>query len=150
MTKVRSGWVCAMPGRVALAIGAAVLAAGCGWFGQMRGETQGIAGARAGACAFAVNDASAWVNRMPGPQRTDARPLIVSAVMTDVGMKAVLEESDASTARTLVLEVVESEAAPIPGRLAWRGAVPATMYERVEIRCGGDVLRVIEEVERVY
>lgn len=127
-----------------------MLASGCGWFGQMRGETPGAGGSRTGACAFAVNDASAWVNRMPGPQRAEARPLIVSAAMTDVGMKAVLEESDASTAHTLVLEVVASEAAPIPGRLAWRGAVPATMYERVEIRCGGDILRVIDGVERVY
>lgn len=116
----------------------------------MQSDAQGGENAGGGACKFAINDASAWVNRMPGPERADARPLIVSAQMTDVRAKAVLEKSDSSSVSTLVLDVVESDAAPIPGRLAWRGPVPATMYERVVIRCDGEVLREIDGIERVY
>ncbi len=138
-----------MPGRGALLAGLVALIAGCGWLGPVRADTQeAVAGSSA--CWIALNDASAWINRMPGPARADARPVIVSAQMTDARAKAVLEKSDASAGTTLVLEVIESDAAPIPGRLAWRGAAPDVMYERVEIRCGGEVLRVIDGVERVY
>ncbi len=141
-----------MPGRRAtLGVGAVVGAAlmtGCGWFGPVRADAQDVG--TSGECAFAVTDASAWVNRMPGPARADARPVIVSAQLTDVRAKAVLEKSDASSGGTLVLDVVASDDAPIPGRLAWRGPVPDEMYDRVEIMCGGETLRVIDGVERVY
>lgn len=143
-----------MPGRrVAggvLVLGFAVMTAGCGFLGGARADAQDAGASTSAACPFGVNDASAWINRMPGPARADARPVVVSAQMTDVRAKAVLEKSPASSGTTLVLEAVESDAAPIPGRLAWRGAAPEEMYERVEIRCGGKVLRVIDGIERVY
>ena len=87
---------------------------------------------------------------MPGPARADARPVVVSAQLTDVRAKAVLVKSELSSGGTLVLEVVASDAAPIPGRLAWRGAAPEEMYDRVEIVCGGETLRVIDGVEPVF
>lgn len=143
-----------MPGRQLagglLALGFAALTSGCGFLGGARADAQDAGSSTSADCPFSVNDASAWINRMPGPARADARPVVVSAQMTDVRAKAVLERSPASSGTTLVLEVVESDAAPIPGRLAWRGASPEEMYERVEIRCGGDVLRVIDRIERVY
>lgn len=143
-----------MPGRRLagglLVLGVAALASGCGFLGGARADAQDAGASTSPDCPFGVNDASAWVNRMPGPARADARPVIVSAQLTDVRAKAVLEKAETSTASTLVLTVVQSDAAPIPGRLAWRGPVPEVMYQRVEIVCGGKVLRVIEGIERVY
>lgn len=145
--RARSGLGCVMPGRLVAVAGAGLLASGCVWFGDEEYERppRGVA-----ACPFAIVEASAWVNRMPGPPRSEPRPLVVSAELSDPQARAVLETATAASGTTLVLHLVASDAAPISGQVAWRGPLTDPMYERVEIRCDGAPLRVIDEIERVY
>lgn len=147
--RARSGSVCVMPGRALVFAGAVVLASGCAWIAPWRGDGR-VAGAGGDPCAYEIVDASAWVNRMPGPEPSDARPLIVSAELADTTTRAVLETRSATPGGVLMLEITASDDAPIPGRLAWRGPVPREMYDRVEIHCSGDLLHVIDEIESVY
>src|SRR5262245_61901937 len=86
------------------------------------------------ACPHRIAEANAWVNHMPGPGRA-ARELHVDVRLEEATDTAVLLKSAASTGDNLILEIRTAPAAPVPGRLAFREAVPDPLPKRITFFC---------------
>jgi hypothetical protein len=133
---------------------AALAAASCGALpqqpasGQQGGVTTGQALARV-ACPNQIAEATAWINYMPGPGRAP-RTLNVDLRLKEATDTAVLLKSAASTGDTLILELRTSPAAPVPGRLAYREAVPDQLYKRISFFCRGGEIYSLDHIEKVY
>lgn len=138
--------------RVFLMAGAAaVLVASC-TTPQPASKEQPVTAGRAlaqVACPQQITEANAWINHMPGPGRSP-RTLNVDVRLAEATDTAVLIKSAASTGDTLILEVRNAPASPIPGRLAYREPVPDPVYKRVSFFCRGGEIYSIDQIERVY
>ena len=93
-------------------------------------------------CAFDIRDASAWVNRMPGPGGPPGN-LIVALEVTDDGISRRFEPQGL-TSGTLRLDVVEWGPEAGLGKIVHRARGPAPT--RVEIFCQGQLVTTIEDV----
>jgi len=101
------------------------------------------------ACPHRIAEASAWVNHMPGPNRS-ARDLIVDVRLVEATDTAVILKSAASTGETLVLEIRTAPAAPIPGRLGYREPVPDPLPKRISFFCRGGEVFSLDKIDHVY
>jgi len=101
------------------------------------------------ACPHRIAEAYAWVNHMPGPGRSP-RQLQVDVQLVEAADTAVILKSVATTGDTLVLEIRTAPNAPIPGRVAYREPVPATMYKRISFYCRGGEIHSLDRIEKVY
>lgn len=101
------------------------------------------------ACPHRIAEAYAWVNHMPGPGRSP-RQLQVDVQLVEATDTAVVLKSVATTGDTLVLEIRTAPTAPIPGRVAYREPVPATMYKRISFYCRGGEIHSLDKIEKVY
>jgi hypothetical protein len=101
------------------------------------------------ACPHRIVEASAWVNYMPGPNRSP-RQLTIDVKLAEPGDTAVMLRSAASTGETLVLEIRSAPAAPVPGRLGYREPVPDPLYKRISFFCRGAEIHSLDHIERVY
>jgi hypothetical protein len=101
------------------------------------------------ACPHRIAEASAWVNHMPGPNRSP-RQLIVAVDLADPNDTAVMLRSPASTGEVLVLEIRTAPAAPVPGHLGYREPVPDPLYKRISFFCRGGEIHSLDRIERVY
>jgi hypothetical protein len=115
---------------------------------QQGGVTTGQALARV-TCPNQIAEATAWINYMPGPGRAP-RTLNVDVRLQEATDTAVLIRSAASTGDTLILELRNSPAAPIPGRLAYREGVPEQLYKRISFFCRGGEIYSLDHIEKVY
>lgn len=138
-------------GRSGIAGLAVVLAASCSMMhqGEKREDvTTGQALAQM-ACPHRIAESYAWINFMPGPGRSP-RQLNVDVRLSEATDTAVLLKSAASTGETLVLEVRTAPAAPVPGRLAYRGPVPDPLPKRISFFCRGGEIHSLSTIEKVY
>jgi hypothetical protein len=110
-------------------------------------ETFGSALARL-SCPYSVTEASAWVNMMPGPGR-GGRSLVVSVRLGEATASTILLKTPATTPEKLVLEIRSTEAAPIPGQVAYRETAPNPLYREIILKCRGGEIHAIRAIERV-
>ena len=101
------------------------------------------------ACPHRIAEANAWINYMPGPNRSP-RQLTIDVKLAEPSDTAVMLRSPASTGETLVLEIRTSPAAPVPGRLGYREPVPDPLYKRISFFCRGAEIHSLDRIERVY
>lgn len=101
------------------------------------------------ACPHRIAEANAWINYMPGPNRSP-RTLTIDVRLVEPGDTAVMLRSPASTGQTLVLEIRTAPAAPIPGHLGYREPVPETLYKRISFFCRGGEIHSLDHIEKVY
>jgi hypothetical protein len=101
------------------------------------------------ACPHRILEASAWINYMPGPNRSP-RQLTIEVKLAEPSDTAVMLRSPASTGETLVLEIRTAPAAPVPGRLGYRESVPDPLYKRISFFCRGAEIHSVDRIERVY
>lgn len=101
------------------------------------------------ACPHRILEAKAWVNFMPGPNRSP-RTLNVDVSLVEATDTAVMLRSAASTGDTLVLEIRTAPAAPLPGHLAFREPVPERLYKRISFFCRGGEIASLDHIEKVY
>lgn len=113
-----------------------------------REETVGSALAKL-ACPYSIADASAWINMMPGPAGA-RRNLVVLVHLAEKTANTMLLRSPSSTPGRLVLELRDTEAAPIPGQVAYREPVADPPVREIALRCRGGDIYAIRSIERVY
>ena len=101
------------------------------------------------ACPHRIAEAAAWVNHMPGPNRS-ARQLIVDVRLVEATDTAVVLKSAASTGDTLVLEIRTAPTAPIPGRLGYREPVPDPLPKKISFFCRGAEVFALDTIDHVY
>ena len=83
-------------------------------------------------CGFAIKDVSAWRNQMPGPDGPSGNLVIVIEIEAD------------EISRRFQSGGISSGI----GKIVYRKkGVPA---ERVEIRCGGEIVTTIDKIDTVY
>ena len=98
--------------------------------------------------------ASAWVNRMPGPNRQVSFHVRLK-INEDVGENHGLSLSKRdATDGTLSLVLVDGEARDPTGAepfdLLYHEALDGAPYANVEISCNGDILALVEDIKTVY
>lgn len=91
----------------------------------------------------AVRRGEAWVNRMPGTQKTE-RPLIVLVEFEGGRLLSLKPAVGPQTGNALSLEVVPGGSG-YPGSAGYR-AVTEALPEKVEIFCGGELQYTINEI----
>ena len=101
------------------------------------------------ACPHRIAEASAWVNHMPGPNRSP-RQLIVDVRLAEATDTAVILKSAASTGDTLVLEIRTAPTAPVPGRLGYREPVPDPLPKKISFFCRGGEVFALDTIDQVY
>lgn len=101
------------------------------------------------ACPHRIAEAAAWVNHMPGPNRSP-RQLIVDVRLAEATDTAVILKSAASTGDTLVLEIRTAPTAPVPGRLGYREPVPDPLPKKISFFCRGGEVFALDKIDHVY
>lgn len=101
------------------------------------------------ACPHRIAEASAWVNHMPGSNRS-ARQLIVDVRLVEATDTAVVLKSVASTGDTLVLEIRTAPTSPVPGRLGYREPVPDPLPKKISFFCRGGEIFALDKIDHVY
>lgn len=101
------------------------------------------------ACPVRIAEAYAWVNHMPGPNRSP-RTLNVDVRLVEATDTAVILKSAASTGGTLVLEIRSAPQAPLPGRVAYREPVPDPLPKTISFFCRGGEIFTLETIDQVY
>ncbi len=150
-----------MPGKRLLGLtsllGISSIATGCAWMPfstapatPTPAETAAAQPLSASSCLFNVEQATAWINKMPGLGRAGARRVIVSGELQNPTGQAILLKSELTSPSVLVLEIRKSEVAPIPGRIAYREEVPEKLWDRIELLCDGETVFEIEDIQSVY
>ncbi|RIJ32888.1 hypothetical protein [Henriciella mobilis] len=98
-------------------------------------------------CGFAIKDVSAWRNQMPGPDGPSGNLVIVIEIEADEISRR-FQSGGISENGTLLLDIVEWDHPSGIGKIVYRKkSVPA---ERVEIRCGGEIVTTIDKIDTVY
>ncbi len=100
-------------------------------------------------CPLRIDDANAWVNYMPGPNRS-ARMLQIEIKFMETSESAVVLKSAASTRDLLVLELRPTTASASPGRADYREPVPDPLYKRISFFCRGGEIFSFTGIEKVY
>ncbi|MEQ8559011.1 MAG: hypothetical protein RIB03_11900 [Henriciella sp.] len=98
-------------------------------------------------CNVAITDTSAWKDRMPGPEGANGNLVVMLEVEND-DISRRFESQGIRDDGTLVLDIVEWDQPAGIGKIVFRqkGISP----DRVEIRCGGETVKTIEEIMDVY
>lgn len=129
---------------VVLALCVSLFIGGCQFFPF--NETQAQSG-----CPWTPVSARAWVNRMPGPNRPDAAPLIVHLELAKQSTPVMMMRSTHTTSDTLVLELSQSDDTRLGLRgAAYRETSPTPLYKNIIIRCSGAELTRIDAIQAVH
>lgn len=97
-------------------------------------------------CAYTVTEASAWKDRMPGPDGANGN-LVVILEVEDDGISRRFASQGVSADGTLRLDVVEWDQQAGRGKIVFRKK--GLEAERVEISCGGETVQTLD-VQTVY
>jgi len=98
-------------------------------------------------CSFAIKDVSAWRNQMPGPDGPSGNLVVVIETEADEISRR-FQSGGISDEGTLMLDIVEWDHPSGIGKIVYRKkGVPAN---RVEIRCGGEIVTTIDKIDVVY
>ncbi len=101
------------------------------------------------ACPHRIAEAYAWVNHMPGPNRT-AQTLSVDIRLVEATDTAIVLKSTASTGDTLILEIRNAPTAPVPGHLSFREPVPDPLPKKISFFCRGAEISALTKIDQVY
>ena len=99
-----------------------------------------------GLCAFTATETSAWKDRMPGPDGANGN-LVVVVELEDDGISRRFTSQGVGEDGTLTLDVTEWDQEAGLGKIVFRNK--GLEAERVEIRCGGEVIQTLD-VKTVY
>ena len=97
-------------------------------------------------CSFTVTDASAWKDRMPGPDGANGNLVVVIEVEDD-GISRRFTSQGTGADGTITLDVVEWDQDAGHGKIVFRQK--GIDAERVAVRCGGETVQTLD-VKTVY